>query len=137
MTESFSSIGREPVFVNKVDVEQIDEQPQPLPQYKDKVLLMNSIDQNDQPAAQAEIPEYFRHHALLGAFAGDPLQDKAHHEHALPEEANKGPQGQMGVQPNENILHFSVPLFVYRLSRGLIQASSLDKRAVAVHFVIK
>lgn len=114
MTASFSSIGFISVFADKVDVAQIDEDAETLTQDKNQILLMKGVCKNDQSAAEAEIPEDFRHDAFFGAFAGDPLHDKAHHEQALAEEADKSPQSQVRDDPSDNILHFPVSLVFSR-----------------------
>jgi hypothetical protein len=98
-------MGGNPAFADEIDVAQVNEQAQPLSQHKNQVLLMNGINEKDYSSAEAEIPENFRHDALLDALRRNPLHDEAHHEQKLSEKADNRPQSPMSGKPGEDIFH--------------------------------
>ena len=88
---------------NHLDVADIDNRAEALAKDKHNVFLMDGIGQDNEAARQTEIPENFRHDALLGALAINPLENKAHHEKRLAEEADKNPQCEFRLKPNKEM----------------------------------
>jgi hypothetical protein len=84
-------MGRSPPFADEVDIAQVYEQTQTLPEHKDQILLMDGIDEENQTAAQAKIPENLGNDTLFNALAGDPLHDETHHEQTLSKQADNRP----------------------------------------------
>lgn len=84
---------------DEIDVSQIDKNAQTLPQNENDIFSVYSIGEDDQSTCQAEVPEGFRYDAFPCALAGDPLIDKAHHEHALTKQAKRNPRCELGFEP--------------------------------------
>ena len=82
---------------DQLDVAQIDKGAKRLAENEDQILLVNGVRQDDQTAAQTEIPENFRHNALFGAFTVNPLEQEAHHEKALTQKADRNPDCHLGM----------------------------------------
>jgi len=59
---------------------------------EDDVLDVNGINKYDERAGDGEIPEGNRHHNRALLLAGEPLDDEAHEEQELPEEADNNPR---------------------------------------------
>jgi len=90
---------------NELYVADIYENPKGLPQDENKILPVNSVSQKNKAAAKTEIPEDFGNHALLGAFAVQPLKNKPHHEQELAKKTQCYPKIELGLKPCQKLLN--------------------------------
>src|SRR3989304_1773980 len=72
---------------DQVEVAAVHEQAGALSDDEDRVQAEDGVDQQREPAADREVPEVDRDHALLLPLRRDPLDQKARGEQRLPEEA--------------------------------------------------
>jgi hypothetical protein len=81
--------------VDEVNVSKIDDGVQKIRRDEDRVHLPNRIGEEDQPSSQAEIPESHWDDALSPFLRGNPLNDKPHGKHRLPNETEEHPEVQL------------------------------------------
>jgi hypothetical protein len=86
-----------------VEVPEIDEQAGALSQDEGKRVDRDGVDEEDQPSADAEVPEGERDDRLLPPLGCDPLHEEARREEELPEEPDDRP----GVQPEVAVQEIS------------------------------
>src|SRR5579875_2224869 len=77
--------------MDEVEIAEIDDEAAGLAGHEGPAPKMDRIDEADCRPCDAEIPEGVGHHALARPLALDPLHDEAHEEHALADEAHRGP----------------------------------------------
>src|SRR5512146_3133136 len=68
---------------DKLQIAQIDEHAERLPDDEHRVLAIERVAEQHQAAADREHPERGRHHTAPGPLRGDPLYHEAHGEHPL------------------------------------------------------
>src|SRR5262245_35814227 len=79
------------VAQDEVEVARVDEEAGALAQDEHGITAPQRVEQEGQAAADREIPEGARHHALAQALGRDPLNEEARGEEGLPEEADAEP----------------------------------------------
>src|SRR5215510_3154169 len=79
------------VAQDEVEVARVDEEAGALAQDEDRIAAPQRVEQEGQAAADREIPEGARHHALAQALRRDPLDEEARGEEGLPEKADAEP----------------------------------------------
>jgi hypothetical protein len=67
----------------ETEIPEVDTEANGLAGDEDRIAAMHGVDQEHQPAQQAEIPESGRHHAPFPPLTGEPLNNKAHGEEEL------------------------------------------------------
>lgn len=99
--------------VNQHQIAGIDHQTAHLPDEEGQAHLAepDRVDEGDQPAADRDVPERHRHHALLGFLAVEQLDEEARGEEKLPEHADQEPHrvgrgavGMGGGKPSRKIV---------------------------------
>src|SRR3954449_11444371 len=78
--------------VDQLQVAQIHQETAELAHEEHRVVPVNRIEQKQERAAEAEIPELDRHYALAHPLATPPLHQEAHGEEGLADEAEREPE---------------------------------------------
>ena len=78
--------------MDQLQVAQIHQEAAELAHEEHRVMPVNGIEQKQERAAEAEVPELDRHHARTDLLATPPLEQEAHGEQCLAEEAEPEPE---------------------------------------------
>src|SRR5262245_17543923 len=80
------------VATDEVEIARVHEEPRGLAEHEHRIPSVDRVGQERHAAAQREIPEVSRDHALAQALGRDPLDEKARREERLAEKADAKPE---------------------------------------------